>query len=116
AAGTKKLEAVSTGSPPGRKAEAPFFGGGGQPKTPKTQQIVLEEFARNNFDKPIARVDRCTSCHAGINKPGFEDQPNPWKTHPHREVLLGKHPTEKFGCTPCHNGQGPAVNSPEVPH
>src|SRR5207249_1002290 len=64
----------------------------------------------------VARVDRCMSCHAGINKPGFEDQPNPWKTHPRRELLLAKHPPEKFGCTPCHGGQGPAVNSPETAH
>src|SRR5262249_23704293 len=64
----------------------------------------------------IARVDRCTSCHAGINKVGFDDQPNPWKTHPKRELFLGKHPTEKFGCTPCHGGQGPGVNSPEIAH
>ena len=42
---------------------------------------------------------------------GFEDQPNPCKTHPKRELLLGKHPPDKFGCTPCHNGQGAAVNS-----
>ena len=28
------------------------------------------------------------------------------RTHPHREVLLAKHPVEKFGCTPCHGGQG----------
>jgi hypothetical protein len=88
---------------------------GWQPKIPKIQQVVLEEFDRNNFDEPIARVDRCTSCHAGINKVGFEDEPNPGKTHPKRELLLGKHPPEKFGCTPCHGGQGPAVNSPRSP-
>ena len=28
------------------------------------------------------------------------------QTHPHRDVLLGKHPVERFGCTPCHGGQG----------
>ena len=28
------------------------------------------------------------------------------RTHPHRDVLLGKHPVERFGCTPCHGGQG----------
>ncbi|HYV57690.1 MAG TPA: c-type cytochrome [Candidatus Nitrosopolaris sp.] len=112
----QKLEGVSLGYLPGPKASPPFIGFDWQPKIPKIQQIVLEEFDRNNFDKPIARVDRCTSCHAGINKAGFEDEPNPWKTHPHREVILGKHPPEKFGCTPCHGGQGPAVNSPEVAH
>jgi len=112
----QKLEGVSLGYFPGPKAEPPFFGFDWQPKIPKIQQVVLEEFDRNNFDKPVARVDRCMSCHAGINKPGFEDQPNPWKTHPRRELLLAKHPPEKFGCTPCHGGQGPAVNSPETAH
>jgi mono/diheme cytochrome c family protein len=86
------------------------------PTIPKIHQVVLEDFERNNFDKPIARVDRCESCHAGINKPGFEDAPNPYKTHPQREAILGKHPPEKFGCTPCHRGQGAAVNSPEQAH
>ena len=28
------------------------------------------------------------------------------QTHPHRDVLLAKHPLERFGCTPCHGGQG----------
>ncbi len=86
------------------------------PKIPKIQQVVLEDFERNNFDKPVARVDRCESCHAGINKPGFENAPNPYKTHPQRDLILTKHPPEKFGCTPCHQGQGPAVNSPEQAH
>ena len=112
----QKLEGVALAYLPGPKASFPFVGWDWQPKIPRIQQVVLEEFDRNNFDKPIARVDRCASCHAGINKAGFEDQPNPWKTHPNREVLLGKHPPEKFGCTPCHGGQGPAVNSPEAAH
>src|SRR5207253_2806593 len=112
----QKLEGVSLGYLPGPKASPPFFGFDWQPKIPKIQQLVLEEFDRNNFNKPIARVDRCMSCHAGINKAGFEDQPNPWKTHPRRELYLGKHPPEKFGCTPCHGGQGPAVNSVETAH
>lgn len=31
------------------------------------------------------------------------------RTHPHREVLLGKHPVDRFGCVPCHGGQGQAL-------
>ena len=31
------------------------------------------------------------------------------RTHPHRDVLLAKHPVEKFGCTLCHGGQGQAL-------
>jgi mono/diheme cytochrome c family protein len=85
------------------------------PKIPKIEQIVLNEFDRGNFNTPLNRVDRCPSCHIGLEKAGFEEQPNPLKSHPHRE-LLGQHPLERFGCTPCHQGQGAAINSPEQAH
>jgi mono/diheme cytochrome c family protein len=86
------------------------------PKIPKIQQIVLNEFDRNAYDQGVARVDRCTSCHAGIDKAGFDADPQPFATHPARDVLLTKHPTDKFGCTPCHGGQGAAVNSVAMAH
>src|SRR5216684_2955237 len=92
------------------------FNGFAIPKIPTIQQVVLNEFDRGNFDTPVARVDRCQSCHAGIDRSGFEDQPNPYKTHPHREMLLATHPPEKFGCTPCHEGQGAATSSVEKAH
>ncbi len=92
------------------------FNGFAIPKIPTIQQIVLNEFDRGNFDTPVARVDRCQSCHVGIDRSGFEDQPNPYKTHPHREILLATHPPEKFGCTPCHEGQGAATSSVEKAH
>jgi mono/diheme cytochrome c family protein len=86
------------------------------PPIPKIRQVVLPDFERNNFDQLVARVERCESCHAGIDKPGFEDQPQPYTSHPRRELFLAKHPPEKFGCTPCHQGQGAAVNSTEQAH
>lgn len=87
-------------------------------KVPAIKQVVLPEFDRNAFDQPVARVDRCQTCHLGINRAGFEDAPQPFRTHPRREVLLADkaHPPEKFGCTPCHEGQGPAVNSVRQAH
>jgi len=87
-------------------------------KIPKIRQVVLEEFDRNNFDEPVARVDRCQTCHVVANRPGFENEPQPFRTHPRREVLLADsaHPPGKFGCTPCHEGQGPAVNSVQQAH
>lgn len=86
------------------------------PRVPKIEQVVLPEYDRNAYDQPVDRVDRCVSCHSGIGKAGFEDQPQPFRTHPDRTLLLGAHPPEKFGCTPCHDGQGSGVNSPEVAH
>jgi mono/diheme cytochrome c family protein len=87
-------------------------------KIPKIQQVSLDEFDRNRFDQPVARVDRCQTCHLAINRPGFEKEANPFKTHPQREVLLADnaHPPDKFGCTSCHDGQGVAVNSVQQAH
>ena len=33
------------------------------------------------------------------------------QTHPHRDVLFAKHPVDRFGCTPCHGGQGQALTA-----
>ena len=86
------------------------------PRIPTIQQTVLLDYDRTNFDNSLERVDRCQSCHIAIDKAGFDDLPNPLKTHPERETLLGKHPVDKFGCTSCHEGQGPALNSVNQAH
>ena len=87
-------------------------------KIPKIQQVSLDEFDRNRFDQPVARVDRCQTCHLAINRAGFEKEANPFKTHPRREVLLADnaHSPDRFGCTGCHEGQGVAVNSVKQAH
>ena len=75
----------------------------------EVKQVVVEGLAVNEFKEPILTVDRCTTCHLGINRPGFEQMKQPFRTHPHQEVLFGKHPITQFGCTSCHQGQGPAL-------
>src|SRR5271166_5964123 len=86
------------------------------PKIPKIQQTAIDDFDRNAFDEAIARVDRCQSCHMGADKKGFEDAPQPFRTHSNFDAIILKHPPEKTGCTPCHEGQGPAVNSVAMAH
>ncbi len=54
-------------------------------------------------------VDRCHTCHGGVDDPRLEDGPRALRTHPNRALLLGAHPIERFGCTPCHGGQGLAL-------
>lgn len=87
-------------------------------KIPKIHQVVLKDFDRNNFDQMVDRVDRCVTCHVAINRPGFDDLPNPLKTHPDRKAYLGDnaHPTIVYGCSTCHDGQGSAVNSVAQAH
>jgi mono/diheme cytochrome c family protein len=86
------------------------------PKIPKIQQTAIDDFDRNAFDEAVARVDRCQSCHMGADKRGFENAPEPFRTHTNFEEIILKHPPEKFGCTPCHEGQGPAVSSVRLAH
>ena len=86
------------------------------PKVPTVEQVVLPSFERNNFEQWVDRVDRCMNCHVAIDRAGFEDLPNPMKTHPNRSYYLGNHEVRKFGCTPCHGGQGPSINSVEQAH
>src|SRR3974377_490153 len=57
------------------------------------RQILLPE---------LNRVDRCTTCHLGVEDPSYGGYPQPLAYHPLHE----QHPVEKFGWTVCHRGQG----------
>lgn len=59
-------------------------------------------------------VDRCVTCHTGIDDPRTADLPQPFRTHPGN--ILAKHPVDRFGCTVCHLGQGLAVSYEDAAH
>jgi mono/diheme cytochrome c family protein len=63
--------------------------------------------------RPLARVDRCVTCHLAYNNPAFVNEPHPLKTHPE---ILRQHPAERFGCTICHSGQGAALTYEGAAH
>jgi mono/diheme cytochrome c family protein len=73
---------------------------------PEIKQIVVNEFGA---------VDRCPTCHLGIEDTLFTMAKQPHTTHPNPE-LLAKHPVEKFGCTICHGGQGAATTYDGASH
>jgi len=52
-------------------------------------------------------VDRCTTCHQGITRPGLADAsvPQPFRTHPPIP-----HRVRDWGCVVCHRGQGLATS------
>jgi sulfur oxidation c-type cytochrome SoxX len=73
------------------------------------QQVVLGGLGE------YQRVDRCASCHLGIDRPDFENAKElVFRTHPRREELFKNHPIEKYGCTICHDGQGRALTEEEA--
>ena len=53
--------------------------------------------------KALDRVDRCTTCHLGVEWKGMESAPEPFRTH--SLDVLTQHPTAKFGCTVCHRSE-----------
>jgi mono/diheme cytochrome c family protein len=74
-------------------------------------------------------VDRCQSCHIGMNQKLVPTQITltkadlgmakskeaPFTSHPDPD-LLALHPQEKFGCSPCHGGNGRAIDSENRGH
>ena len=86
-------------------------------------QIVQINVAEANI------VDRCESCHMGIREPlkltpaslmaKGEKKPdeyaNAFVSHP-EPALLKIHDPDKFGCSPCHQGNGRATTSVEKAH
>jgi len=73
-------------------------------------------------------VDRCESCHLGIREPVKltaaamapagkkpDEYARAFTSHPESE-LLKTHDPDKFGCSPCHQGNGRATTSVEKAH
>ncbi|MCH7945330.1 MAG: hypothetical protein IIC73_04850, partial [Armatimonadetes bacterium] len=57
-------------------------------------------------------IDRCISCHTGIDDPRMTDVEEPYKVHPGE--YLNQHDVNTFGCTVCHRGQGRAMKLDEA--
>lgn len=63
----------------------------------------------------LHRIDRCVTCHVGMDEFTNPTLANPFtvhpfKAHPDVSTLVKKHPFQKFGCTSCHDGQGLATD------
>ena len=68
------------------------------------QQIWLRDFED--------RVDRCTTCHLGVADPLMQGVAQPLGRHV--ETAHTPDAIDRFGCTACHGGQGPATSAEEA--
>ena len=76
-----------------------------QSRPKEIKQIVLDK---------LNRIDRCTTCHLGIDNKKFERSEQPFKSHSGQYMVW--HHIEKYGCTICHEGQGLATNYEDAAH
>jgi len=75
----------------------------------EVKQVVIKDIEDDMIYMNVPKVDRCMTCHMGIDQKGFEDAPQPYTTHPNLELYLGAnspHPMNEYGCTGCHAGRG----------
>lgn len=81
-------------------------------KSFKNPKMEIKQY----YVEDLNKVDRCTSCHLGIENPLQSDYPPPYTTHPAYFIYLKYHPPQQFGCTICHQGQGRATTSIKKAH
>jgi hypothetical protein len=71
-------------------------------KLNKSEVLNASLVIRQNLLPGLQRVDRCTTCHLGVEDPTMKNAPQPFSFHPN----LAPHVPSKFGCTICHGGTG----------
>jgi mono/diheme cytochrome c family protein len=85
----------------------------GLASTPLQRQAALDYpiEIRQIIIPGLQRVDRCVSCHVGIEDARLADHPLPYRAH--SRAILAEHPLEGFGCTVCHGGIGQSLSRDE---
>ncbi|MBI4349186.1 MAG: hypothetical protein HY553_20275, partial [Elusimicrobia bacterium] len=83
---------------------------GKRAKAARREPMVIRQI----IAKDLGRVDRCITCHVGMDEFANPSLATPFKEHPFAghpdiSVLAKKHPFQKYGCTVCHEGQGLAT-------
>ena len=81
--------------------------------TLKVNQVVLPDIKENLNFAQVPRVDRCVTCHLGVERADLEGVENPHGAHPRLALFVASdspHPLEEFGCTSCHGGRGRATD------
>lgn len=78
----------------------------------KERAKSLEVELKQIYLDVLKRVDRCTSCHIGVENPLMANAQMVYKQH--SGDYLKDHPVDRFGCTICHDGQGRALSTKEA--
>jgi cytochrome c551/c552 len=85
----------------------------------EVQQVLVRNVTEDLNFIQVPRIDRCQTCHLGIDNPAYAEAPQPFRTHPNLELYVAPeslHPRDDFGCTSCHEGRGRAITFAGVNH
>ena len=83
------------------------------------RQVLVQNVTEDLNFIQVPRIDRCMTCHLGIDNPDYADAPQPFTTHPNLELYVNPespHSMNLFGCTSCHEGRGRATDFVGVDH
>ena len=75
----------------------------------QVRQVLVRNVTEELNFAQVPRIDRCQTCHLGIDNPDYADAPQPFTAHPNLETFVSResdHPVDDFGCTSCHLGRG----------
>ncbi len=112
----------------------------------EVRQIVLGDLRNDINFTQVPKVDRCTTCHANIDREGYETDPETgffrdevlrkyieevypeeerpartkvFATHPRMDLYLSSasaHPVDQVGCTTCHLGRDRGITFNNTAH
>ncbi len=85
----------------------------------EVQQVLVRNVTEDLNFAQVPRIDRCQTCHLGIDNPAYAEAEQPFRTHPNLELYVAPaslHPRDDFGCTSCHEGRGRAITFAGVNH
>jgi mono/diheme cytochrome c family protein len=71
--------------------------------------VAIQQTWLRDFDD---RVDRCATCHVGVADPLMAGVALPFRLHSGSAHTPGGF--DRFGCTACHGGQGPATSKEQA--
>jgi len=87
--------------------------------TLRVRQVITPTIVDDvNFTR-VPKMDRCMTCHLAIDRVGYQEYPQPFRTHPDIDVYVGPaspHPLETTGCTVCHEGMGQSITFRDASH
>ena len=75
----------------------------------EVRQVLVRNVTEELNFAQVPRIDRCQTCHLGIDNPDYVDAPQPFTAHPDLDTYVSRessHPVDDFGCTSCHLGRG----------